>query len=85
MKHERLVKEIEKLGFSVDQSKWNENHYFSTGNKYVVSWYKDDEIANCVHIVSKKQEGERDSQSDYFPGFFASTYKEVKYYLKEVR
>jgi len=81
MKHERLVKEIEKLGLTVETAHWNNNHYFSRGNEYVVSWYKQDEKAICVHLVSKKQENDRDAQSNYFPGFFSETYKEVKRYL----
>ena len=31
MKHDRLVKEIEKLGLNVEKSTWHDSHYYAIG------------------------------------------------------
>lgn len=83
MYHARLMKEIEKIGLNAYPSHWNENYFIVRAKKYICSWYRQEDMAKCVHLQTYKQEQERDSQSDYFPGFFADTYKEVKRTLTE--
>lgn len=81
MKHERLIKEIEKLGLEVKQPKYCNGNpsFYAEGEEYICSWYKQDDNAICVNL--RRDNDHHDYQSDYTAGFFADTYKEVKKYL----
>jgi hypothetical protein len=81
MQHDKLYKEITRLGITIDLICPKKAYYIAKGSKYLISWYKREEEAECVHLVSHKQEGDRDINSDYFPGFFPRSYKAVKHYL----
>lgn len=81
MKHARLVKELEKIGREVTQSSWNDTHFKCIGPIWKVDWFVNKDEATCVNIMSKKDNN--DAMIDYFPGWFANTYKEVKKYLSQ--
>lgn len=93
MKTSSLKKAIEKMGFKVMESQRpfrniltgqmdnGRSEFYAQGNKYKVHWYDQEGSAICVQV--QKIGDENDSQSDYFPGYFADTIKEIIRSLNE--
>jgi len=87
MKTSRLIKALEKAGLRVENVKRSfydhftsdykesRNEYFCKNDKNKVHWYDQDGSAICVQIMGIKQNN--DSQSDYFPGYFCKSIKQV--------
>jgi hypothetical protein len=85
MKTERLKKALEKAGIKVEMSQREcYDHitkqyekcspvYYAENNRNKIHWYDQQREVVCCQIMGKKENN--DSQSDYFPGFFARSIK----------
>lgn len=49
--------------------------YFCAGKLYKVHWYDQEGEVICAQV--QRVEESNDGQSDYFPGYFADTIKEI--------
>lgn len=81
MKIKSLENAIKKAGYTINQSRFNNNFYIVKGQYNTVSYYHQDDIAVCVKIQANGTQD--DAMSDMFYGFFAKTIKEVIKYLNE--
>ena len=73
MQHKRLVSALKKFGFNPTIAQDSNEMYIVEGSEYTLTWYVQNEEANCVHLVHKSLQS--DSMSDYFPGRFVDTIK----------
>jgi hypothetical protein len=82
-----VIKSLEKQGWKVEikqreiydhfEKKYvlNSKEYFCNNGRNKCHFYDQEGIAVCVQI--QKSNEKNDSQSDYFPGFFAKTIKSI--------
>lgn len=75
MKHERLVKALEKSGYEVKQWKFESRGYYTESPNRIVSWFKQDDSAVCVK--TRRPDDKDDAMSDYAAGYFCHTIKEA--------
>lgn len=77
--NKRLESALVKKGFKVEQEKHTRRSYVREGRN-IVSWSVQDEYA--VNVLCTREDDQRDSRSDYFPGTYAKTIKYVINYLE---
>ena len=77
MNHDRLVKALSKVvKVETKEEKWPTHtniRYTAKKGKYVCSWWKKEEKAECVYISNINDPD--DIQSDYHGGWFPKTIK----------
>lgn len=73
MRHDRLVKALEKAGHEIKKSTWDSTNHYVESQTRVLSWYHQNESAICVN--SRRHNDNHDSQSDYTAGYFCHTIK----------
>lgn len=82
MKHKFMLNSLVKLGLTVTQPRSDNTNFFRVQRGIqVLSWYSQGEDAICVHCTVVNDG--RDSQTDYFPGYFARTVKSAVEHLKK--
>ena len=75
MRHDRLVKAIEKAGYEIKKNTWDSTHHYAETGSRILSWYQQNDSAICVN--SRRHNDHHDSQSDYSAGYFCHTIKEA--------
>jgi len=85
MKTQSLIKAIEKSGIKVEKNvrdfldydgiPGQSISYFAKGNRYKVHWHESEGNADCVQVQQLHESN--DSMTDYFPGYWANTIKQV--------
>jgi len=77
MKHETLIKRIEKIGIKVENH--DDRRFVARGKTNNVSWYKQGDRAVCVSTASPYT----DSSTDCFCDIFHRTIKSAVTYLSK--
>lgn len=78
MKHEKLIKALNKIGLEVKKSSYNERAFECRNGVIICEWFNttyDADKASCVCI--RRVNDEHDSRSDYHAGSFYHTIKSI--------
>ena len=78
MQTKSLIRALEKAGFIVTSSPGRSTisrDYYCEGKTHKAHWWDQEGYIVCVQVQRKNEHN--DSQTDYFPGYFATTIKQV--------
>lgn len=73
-----LINALHKAGYCVYR---DGRSHGAEGRVYHVTWLDQDGVAICAQV--KRMSDHNDSQTDYFPVFFADSIKQIVRYLAE--
>lgn len=71
VKNKSLVNAIKKAGYTVETTR--DDHYSAKNGRAVLSWHLQGDYAICV--LCSVLGDQRDTMTDYFPGYYARTIK----------
>jgi len=81
MKTASLIRALEKEGFKVEKCERNRTRYFTSGPLNKLDWFDQYGDVVCANVMRKN--AIEDFQSDYNPGWFCDTIKEIIKDLKQ--